>query len=628
MSARKRSLRTQLLIVVVLTTLVALVITGAAMVANDVRTYQRAWVDDLITQADILGSATAPALSFHDPKVAAENLSLLKLRPTITAAAIYTASGAIFASYPENKATQALPPLPETDGYRVDGEGLVVFKRIVDKQEILGTVYLRARYQLVDRLKQYISILVLAMISSLIVAGLLSFWLHSKIIRPIVEVGNVARTVMQTRDYSLRATTTVNNELGDLVDGFNDMLSEIARRQTILEASHASLEREIKERTEAEKALRLSEERNSTLMTASAAVVWTADLLGHFVDEQRQWSNYTGQGRDTYAGVGWRNAFHSEDRNALDIAWAHSLSQPSPFHLELRLRPAQSEAYRYVSLRAVAVLQDTGSVREWIGSITDIDDQRRAERELLTLNVELERRVTQRTADLEAANKEMESFSYSISHDLRAPVRAIVGFAGMLWEDNSPMLDEEGRRKLSVVQSEAARMGQLIDDLLAFSRLSRQSVAPCTLDMATMAGAMFDRVRTHNESNGVQLQLQPLPSVLGDRALIDQVWANLVSNAIKYSSKKEHPVVEIGAISDEKEHIYYVRDNGAGFDPRHKNKLFGVFQRLHDQSEFAGTGVGLALVQRIVQRHGGRVWAEGKPNEGATFYFTLPRGNQ
>jgi len=628
MGIRRRSLRAQLLLVVVMTTLIALTITGAAMVVNDIRTYQRAWVDDLVTQADILGSATAPALSFHDPKVAAENLALLKLRPSILAAAIYTPSGAIFASYPESDVSHAPPALPESDGYRVDGDGLVVFKRIVDHQEILGTVYLRARYELVDRIKQYVTILAAAMIAGLVVAVLLSLWLHSKIIRPIVDVGNVARTVMQTRDYTLRATTTVDSELGDLVDGFNDMLAEIARRKTTLEASYESLEREIKDRSEAEQALRLSEQRNSTLVAASAAVVWSADLLGHFFDEQKQWSTYTGQVRAEYEEAGWHDAFHPDDRHALALAWAHSLGKPAPFHLELRLRPAQSTDYRYVSLRAVAVLQDSGTVREWIGTITDIDDQRHAEKELLTLNVELERRVTQRTADLEAANKEMESFSYSISHDLRAPVRAIVGFSGMLWEDNASMLDDEGRRKLGIVQSEATRMGTLIDDLLAFSRLSRQSVAPITLDMGAMARAMFDRVRTQNGNTKAQLQLQPLPQVLADRSLIDQVWANLVSNAIKYSSKRDSPVVEIGAISDDKEHIYYVRDNGAGFDPRHKAKLFGVFQRLHDQSEFSGTGVGLALVQRIVDRHGGRVWAEGKPNEGATFYFTLPRTTQ
>jgi light-regulated signal transduction histidine kinase (bacteriophytochrome) len=249
----------------------------------------------------------------------------------------------------------------------------------------------------------------------------------------------------------------------------------------------------------------------------------------------------------------------------------------------------------------------------------------RAERALQQLNTELEQRVARRTAELEAANKEMETFSYSVSHDLRAPVRAIVGFSQILGEDHGGQLDDEGKRKLGIVSDEAKRMGRLIDDLLTFSRLGRQAVEPMELDMTDMARRMFERLKSQNGESRAELRLGPLPSVVGDRALLDQVWANLVANAIKYSARREQPVVEIGAISDEREHIYFVRDNGAGFDPRYKHKLFGVFQRLHDASEFAGTGVGLALVQRIVLRHHGRVWAEGKPDQGASFYFALPR---
>jgi len=168
-------------------------------------------------------------------------------------------------------------------------------------------------------------------------------------------------------------------------------------------------------------------------------------------------------------------------------------------------------------------------------------------------------------------------------------------------------------------------MGRLIDDLLAFSRLGRQAINPANLDMTGMARDMFERLCAQSNGRKPQLRLESIPPAFADRALLDQVWANLIGNALKYSGKREQALVEIGAISDDREHIYYVRDNGAGFDPRYKAKLFGVFQRLHDASEFSGTGVGLALVQRIVLRHHGRVWADGKPDNGATFYFTLPK---
>ena len=233
---------------------------------------------------------------------------------------------------------------------------------------------------------------------------------------------------------------------------------------------------------------------------------------------------------------------------------------------------------------------------------------------------ELEDKVRERTAALEAANRELDSFSYSVSHDLRAPLRAIDGYARMLDEDYASRLDAEAQRLIGVVRGNARKMGQLIDDLLAFSRLGRQAAASVPLDMARLAREAADEVRGERS-----VQCAALPSIQGDPALLKQVWTNLIGNALKYSGKKPDGRVEVGAREGSTEHVYWVRDNGAGFDMRYADKLFGVFQRLHRADEFEGTGVGLAIVQRIVARHGGRVWAEGRPGEGACFYFSLPR---
>jgi signal transduction histidine kinase len=236
---------------------------------------------------------------------------------------------------------------------------------------------------------------------------------------------------------------------------------------------------------------------------------------------------------------------------------------------------------------------------------------------------ELEATVRRRTEALEVANRELEGFSYSVSHDLRAPLRAVDGYARMLEEDYAARLDDEGRRLLSVVRQSSLRMGRLIDDLLAFSRLGRQQPSKQLVDMGDLAREVVTEL--HNGGTA-SIELGELPRSRADRALMRQVWTNLVGNALKYSAKRHDARIEIGGRQQAGENVYWVRDNGVGFDMRYADKLFGVFQRLHRSDEFDGTGVGLAIVQRVVARHGGRVWAEGKPGEGACFQFSLPQG--
>ena len=238
----------------------------------------------------------------------------------------------------------------------------------------------------------------------------------------------------------------------------------------------------------------------------------------------------------------------------------------------------------------------------------------------------MEQRVLERTAQLTAANQELEAFSYSVSHDLRAPLRAVDGFSRMVADDYAEKLDDEGRRRLEVIRSETQRMGQLIDDLLTFSRLGRQQTKPETIDMRSLAQEVYDElVAEEPPGRKLKLDLQPLPAVEGTRTMIRQVWVNLIGNAIKFTKGKEVGEIEIAAQPGEDGvPVFRIKDNGAGFDMRFADKLFGVFQRLHSPMEFPGTGVGLALVQRIVHRHGGRVWAFGEVDHGATFYFTLP----
>jgi len=254
--------------------------------------------------------------------------------------------------------------------------------------------------------------------------------------------------------------------------------------------------------------------------------------------------------------------------------------------------------------------------RELIEKNTSLE---RAESQIRELNGALQKKIE----ELGDLNKELESFSYSVSHDLRAPLRSLTGYSKMLEEDHLDKLDEDGRRILNVIQKNAHKMNLLIDDLLEFSRLGRKEIKKSEINAERLVSNVISELRDSTQTRA-EIILGSLPAIYADYALITQVWVNLMSNAFKYSAKKEKPIVEVGSKQEGNESVFFVKDNGAGFDMRYANRLFEVFQRLHKPEDFQGTGVGLSIVKRIINKHGGRIWAEGKVNEGAVFYFTLP----
>lgn len=278
---------------------------------------------------------------------------------------------------------------------------------------------------------------------------------------------------------------------------------------------------------------------------------------------------------------------------------------------------------KYGVVSVTPVFDDEGNCTYLVGAVHDVTERRQAEEEIRKLNDELEQRVNERTSELEATSKELEAFSYSVSHDLRAPLRAIDGFSGMLLEDFGDQLPSEGRRYLGVIRRNVQNMGALVDALLTLSRLSREPLATKQVRMGDLVKQSFDELQAEREGRQAELIIGDLPPAQGESTLLKQVWLNLLGNALKFSRGRDISRIEVGCLLADGRDVYYVKDNGAGFDMRYADKLFGVFQRLHRDEEFEGTGVGLATVQRIIHRHGGHIWAEAELDKGATFHFTL-----
>lgn len=314
---------------------------------------------------------------------------------------------------------------------------------------------------------------------------------------------------------------------------------------------------------------------------------------------------------------------HPADLHEVNRAMSSALVNQVTYSMDHRII-AKNGAEKWVHVQTEVTNDSTNGLPLLLGIVQDITERKKTESEVLSLNAGLEKKVSERTSQLESVNKELEAFSYSISHDLRAPLRIIDGFATILMEDANGH-DERIVKHARTISRNATRMGQLVDDLLNFSRLGRTQMKVTDVDMRALVDQALEELLVADTGKSAKIKINDLQRAQGDGSLLKQVWVNLLSNALKYSSKKDAPVIEIGMVKESSVPTWYVKDNGAGFSMDYSSKLFGVFQRLHKQDEFDGTGVGLALVQRIIFRHGGNVWAESKVNEGATFFFTLIR---
>ncbi len=363
--------------------------------------------------------------------------------------------------------------------------------------------------------------------------------------------------------------------------------------------------RDITEREQADEALRKSEERFRQLAHATFEGILIHDGSS-ILDANQALTQLIGY---NYLELIGKNVFTIVAPESREVV-SQKMKRPSvaPYEISL-IKKSGTTCLVEVTARAITYEGKTARVV----AVRDITERKRAEEELI-----------RRHALLEEANKDLESFSYSVSHDLRAPLRAIDGYARMLLKKHGHEFDEDSLRKFNVIRSSTHMMGELIDDLLTLSRLGRKQLSMATIDMGALIQDVWKELQADTPGRNINLTIKSMPSGYGDRTLIKQVYINLLSNAVKFTKLRDPALIEVGGYIEANDDVYYVKDNGVGFNMTYYDKLFGVFQRLHRADEFEGTGIGLATVQRIIRRHGGKVWAEGREGEGATFYFSLP----
>ena len=397
--------------------------------------------------------------------------------------------------------------------------------------------------------------------------------------------------------------------------------AEVEKR---VEGRTAELQREITERKRTEEALAQEQYLLQTLLDNLPDTIYFKDTDSRFIRISKSQVERFGLSEPAqvvgktdfnfFTEEHARPAFEDEQR-------IMGTGQPLVGLEEKETWPDGSETW--VTTTKMPLRDKKGQIVGTFGISTNITERKQIEERIRKLNEELELRVIERTTQLESVNKELKAFAYSVSHDLRAPLRAIDGYTNILVEDYGQSLDEEGKRVCAVICSETKRMGQIIDDLRSFSHISHAEMQVSPINMETLVYSVFNELTTPESRERIDFRVAPLPSAIGTLALIREAWMNLLSNAIKFSSKRERAVIEVGYQQYGQRIIYSVRDNGAGFDMQRAENLFTVFWRLHSKKEFEGTGVGLAIVQRLVHRHGGEVWAESQIDKGATFYFSL-----
>ena len=598
-SFRDLPINRKVMLVVVGVTAASLLASGLAIVGADNLLFRDALERDVSALAEIVADNSTAALAFNDPRIASETLASLRARPRMVAACLFQANGSLFAQYLRINTALECPQTESAVGQSFGEAGLTVRRPVMLQQQRIGSLMLLYDLEeIAARTKLYGSIVFGVFLVAGLLAAILSASLRSVITAPILRLVAVTTSVSQTNDYSIRARREANDELGVLVDRFNDMLAGIQSRDL-------SLTQALRERGEALSEAERARERFRFMAESMPQKVFTTTPDGVIDYLNKQWQEFSGPSFEQIQRGGWVTIVHPDEHARVARMWDHSVESGEPFHAELRFCRADGE-YRWHLGRAHAMRDPRGSVSMWIGSYTDIHEQK------------------EREAQLRRVNADLEQFIYSASHDLQEPVRNVAVYSEVVARRYHAQLDETGQQFLEFLKEGGRRLAMLIRDLLAYTRAGNTEIGATTaVDSAEVLQHTLASLAEAIRESGAIVEYGNLPEVPIGEAHLQQLFQNLIANAIRYRGQAA-PLIHISAHRTPGEWRFAVQDNGIGIDPRYKEKIFGVFKRLHHDDNRGGTGIGLAICQRVVERYGGRIWVESEEGNGATFYFTIP----
>lgn len=617
---RQLSIHNRLTFVLWGTALLAFVAAGAGLLLYQTLTLENRARQIMEPYAQMVAVGTDAAVAFADPVRAQEILDTLRANSQILEAEIILDDGRRLASFNNAPDAGQLPLAGKPDGIYLGIDAAQLVQALPKGGRLRISMGLE---QLSAQTHQAMWIFGAGMLILLAATLVQMAVLRRTIVRPIASLTEATERVRAGADYMHRIPVAGADELARLGQGFNAMLDGIQQREDDLR--------------------RLATFQRTILANAAYCIISVAPdgVVTSFNPAAERLLGYTAE---EVAGKQTPALWHDAQEMAQHARFLSSElgEKISPGFEVFAARPrrglpeerewtlTRKDGTRVPANLSVTALRDEGgNIAGFVGLIYDLTERKQREAEIHQLNQELEQRVAERTAQLTEANKELEAFAYSVSHDLRSPLRHIDGFLGLLKEQAGDSFDAQSEHYMDTIAKSVKRMGELIDDLLSFSRMGRQEMTRAPVDLGALVDEVIHEFEPEAEHRSVDWRIGELPVVFGDCAMLRVVLANLISNALKFTQTREQTIIEIGALEDEPGHenetVVFVRDNGVGFDMRYANKLFGVFERLHSFKEFEGTGIGLANVNRVISRNGGTTWAEGKVGVGATFYFSLPR---